>query len=362
MPSSVIRPLLDTLFSGFIGQGKKVDEFEKALVPWMQNRNVLTLNSGTAGLHLALRLAGVGRGDEILTSPQTCQATNQPILYAGAKPVWADINPMTGNIDPGDIEHRITAKTKAILCVHLGGNPCDLDEINDIGERHGIPVIEDAAHALGAFYKGKRIGSVSNFTMFSLQAIKHITTIDGGILTTRSEDDYKRGKLLRWYGMNREDTREMRCLADVPEYGNKWHMNDICATIGIEQLNYLDGILAKHRDNANFYNLEFDARRFKRVRRLQYSNDALSSFWLYTTLVDDRQAFVEFMKKKDIHASRVHTRNDTHTCFAESRPKTELKGVKEFDDHCVMLPVHWRVSEQDRRYIIDSIAEFDKLK
>jgi len=191
IPSSVDKPLLEVLHSGYIGQGVKVDKFEAALANWFDNKNVLTLNSGTSGIHLALRLADIGFGDEVISTPQTCSATNTPIINSGADIVWCDINPKDGNIDVNEIESLITTKTRAIMCVHWGGYPCNLDGINEIANNYGLYVIEDAAHAFGATYKGKPIGSISDFTEFSLQAIKHLTTIDGGVLTCKDEDDYR---------------------------------------------------------------------------------------------------------------------------------------------------------------------------
>ena len=228
MPKSVDKPLLEVLHSGFIGQGKKVDEFEEKLGQYFGNKKVLTLNSGTSGLHLALRLANVGHGDEVITTAMTCTATNMPILAAGAKIVWADVNPITGLIDPQAIEEKITSKTKAIMMVHFGGIPCDIDAINAIAKKYNLKTIEDGAHAIGAEYKGSKIGNHSDFIMFSLQAIKHFTTVDGGLLLCKDQSDYERGKLLRWYGIDRDEKRkEFRCEEDIIEYGYKYHMNDI---------------------------------------------------------------------------------------------------------------------------------------
>ena len=257
-PETVKEDLWNTFTSGYIGQGPKVEEFEKQLGSFFKNKNVLTLNSGTSGLQLALRLSNVTWGDEVISTPMTCTATNMPILAAGAKIVWADIDPKTGNIDPNDIEKKITAKTKAIMMVHWGGNPCDIEAIHKLAKDKNIKVIEDAAHAFGAHYQGKKIGSHSDFVVFSLQAIKHITTVDGGLLLCKSSEDYERGKLLRWYGIDREDNRkDFRCEKDIKEWGYKFHMNDVCATIGLEQLKYVESIIEKQRKNAQFYDESF---------------------------------------------------------------------------------------------------------
>jgi len=361
LPDSVDKPLLEVLHSGYIGQGIKVDKLEEALAPWMGTKNVLTLNSGTSALHLALRLADVGPGDSVISTPVTCSATNTPIVNASADIIWADVNPKTGNVDPNSIEPLIMGNTVAIMCVAWGGYLPDMDEINSIADEYGLVVILDAAHAFGAFYKGERIGSISDYTEFSFQAIKHLTVIDGGLLTCKSEADYKRGKLLRWYGIDREGPRtDMRCELDIAEAGYKYHMNDVNATIGLEQLNHVREILIKHLSNAEYYDGEFRARNLKRCKPLEYENDRLSSYWLYTILVDDREAFREFMASKGIAVSAVHSRNDTHSCFTKFKTD-ELPGVDEFSKHQVSIPVGWWVTEEDREQIMSTIEEFDHV-
>lgn len=360
MPATVDEPLLEVLHSGWIGQGVKIDKFEDELKAILDNEYVLTLNNGTAGLHLALRLAEVGYKDEVITTPMTCLATNMPILACGAFPIWADIDPETGNIDPMKIEKNITARTKAIACVHFGGYPCDMDEISQIAKTHDLRIIEDAAHALRAEYKGHPIGTHSDFVMFSLQAIKHITTIDGGILCCKSERDYKLGKLLRWYGIDRETSKmELRCEGDVKDWGYKHHMNDVTATIGLEQLKYLGEVIEKHRRNATYYNMEFKARQIKRSRPLRYKSDRLSSYWLYTLLVDDRDGFVRFMRDNGIGASKAHVRNDVHSCFKKFK-RDDLPGVDYFDAHQVAIPVHWDLKDEDRNHIMNTIEQWDR--
>lgn len=363
MPESVNEPLLKILHSGYIGQGIQVDKFEDALVPWMGIDNVLTLNNGTSAIHLALKLAGISFGDSVISTPMTCSATNTPIVMSGAQIRWADINPHTGNIDPSTIIDLITSSTRAIVYVDWGGYPCELDEISKIAKKYGLATIEDAAHAFGAIYRDRKIGSISDYTCFSLQAIKHITTIEGGILTVKSKEDYRRGKLLRWYGIDREEPRtDLRCEQDIIEAGTKWHMNDVSACVGIEQLNYIEGILKKHRDNAAYYDSQFKVRNIKRSKPLRYSDDRISSYWLYSILVDDKDEFRDFMAKKDIMTSGVHSRCDTHTCFKDAVKKFELKGMDYFSQHQMSIPVGWWVSPEDREKIMDAIEEFDNVR
>ncbi|MDO8609845.1 MAG: DegT/DnrJ/EryC1/StrS family aminotransferase [bacterium] len=358
MPKSVNKPLLKVLHSGFIGQGPKVEEFENILAKFLDNKNILTVNSGTSALQLALRLANVTIGDEVISTPMTCSATNEPILATGAKIIWADIIPNNGLIDPKSVIKKITKKTKAVMCVDWGGTPCDLDELLKITKKYGIKLIEDAAHGFGSKYKNKSVGSISDFTCFSLQAIKHITTVDGGILTTLNKKDFQRGKLLRWYGIDREAKviGDSRIDTDIPNWGYKFHMNDVNATIGITQMEYISEILNKHRCNAHYY--------FKNINNKFYQHpitnwSQISSFWLYTLILptpEKRVKFAEYMKNNGIATSRVHRRNDTYLTFPKS--KENLPGVTYFYDREECIPVHWSLTNIDLKKIVKFCNEF----
>lgn len=356
MPESVIGPLRETLFSGYIGEGPRVEEFERRLAPWFGNGNVLALNNATAGIQLALRLAGVKPGDEVISTPMTCVATNQPILAMGAKVVWADIDPWTGNIDPESVAKKISPKTKAVIAVHWGGYPCDLDELNSLAKRHGIKIIEDASHAFGAEYHLKPVGAHSDFVVASFQAVKEMTTVDGGALICKSGPDHERGRLLRWYGMDRKNRpADLRCEEDIKEYGYKFHMNDVAAAIGIEQLKYVSDNIGKHCANAERYNEAFGD--LGTVRILRYKNDRISSCWLYTLRVKDRSGFIEDMNASGIAASKVHTRNDRYSIFKDSL--VGLPGVDEFEAEHVCIPVGWWLTEDDIRRVIDTVIRYD---
>jgi dTDP-4-amino-4,6-dideoxygalactose transaminase len=358
MPPSVMAPLQEVLLSGFIGEGPRVAEFEDLLAPWFGNRHVLTVNNGTSALQLALRLSDVEPGDEVISTPMTCSATNEPILALGGRIVWADINPWTGNIDPRSVAEKITPKTKAIICVHWGGYPCDLDDLNAIGTDHGIKLIEDACHAFGATYRQRPVGSHSDFACFSFQAIKHITTVDGGALACKAPADFERGRLLRWYGIDRRHKgKDLRCENDIKEFGYKFHMNDVTAAIGIEQLKYAENTLARHRANAARFNQAFAD--LKAVWPLRYEAGRSSAYWLYTMRVRDRERFVIHMKQAGITVSQVHARNDRHTIFQDFR--ANLPGVDAFTAEQISIPVGWWLSEQDVSKIIESVVAYDKI-
>ncbi len=347
--------LLKVIHSGWIGQGSAVSKFERELGRRFQNDNVLALSAGTHGLSLALRLSGIKPGDEVITTPLTCTATNMPILMHGGVPVWADVGDDL-NIDPDSIERLITDKTKAIMVVHWGGYPCNMERIAKLAHTHNLKVIEDCAHAYGSLYKGSIIGDCkySDYAMMSFQAIKHLTTIDGGALFTKDSEDYDRAKLLRWYGIDRESPRkEMRCEEDITEWGYKYHMNDVCATIGLANMQMVEENLKTTLDNAMYYEeilADVDG-----VTLTQIDMQKRSSYWIFTILVEDRTSFAHMMGSNGIAVSRVHERNDKHTCFMpyKSNPLPNLEKIME---KMICIPVGWWVTDEDREYIAEAIS------
>jgi perosamine synthetase len=358
MPPSILIPLQETLFSGFVGQGKKVAEFESLLSAYIGNPNTLTTNSGTMALMIALRVCDVGPGDFVVSTPMTCSATNMAIKAVGANITWADIDPETGNIDPASVLRRITPKTRAIMAVHWGGSPCNLAALRAIADNLGIALIEDAAHALGATYGWQRIGNHGDAVAFSLQAIKHINTIEGGFVSCRNLSAYEKGKLLRWFGIDREGPRtDLRCEQDIEDAGYKGNLVDPLAVIGIEQMKWLPNIVAKQQMNAAYYMRELSDG-FKKIRPLKYDPDGQSAAWLFSVLVDDKDKFRKFMEAAGVMVSAVHSRNDVFTCFADSR-KGSLPGVDYFSEHQVAIPVHWALTNSDKSYIINKMREYE---
>jgi dTDP-4-amino-4,6-dideoxygalactose transaminase len=362
------------LNSGFIGQGPKVDEFESNLKTFLDRDYVVTLNSGTSGLHLALHLLkkpvgnqnsenywpGIEEGDEVLATALTCTASNFPILANNLNIKWVDIDPTTLNMDLDDLERKITPKTKAIVLVHWGGYPSDLDRIKEIQEKaknlHGFKpaVIEDGAHSLGTKYKGKYLGNHNNIVMYSLQAIKHITAIDGGVLVLPHRELYNRSKLIRWYGIDREGNRkDFRCESDIEEWGFKFHMNDVCATVGIENLKSAKEIIAKHQSNAKYY--DDNLKDVNKVTLLKRHEGHESAFWIYSLLVDDREKFMKHMQECGIVVSQVHERNDKHSCVREF--KTGLPALDKTIGKVVSIPVGWWITEEERQYIVECIKK-----
>lgn len=368
MAEEVDKPLLEVLHSGYIGEGPKTAEFEEKLRDYFGNPYLTTLNNGTAGLHLAYHMALHQDGpktyynrnvDEVITTPITCTATNEPIIANGAKIVWADVDPITGSIDPKSVENKITEHTKAVTMVHWGGNPCEIEEINSIAHKYGIKTIEDGAHAMGMEYKGKKFGNHSDYSMISLQAIKHVTSGDGGILMMKSEKDFERAKLLRWYGIDRtiREGVDLRCELDVPESGYKFHMNDINAVIGMTNFAHVEEIIGRHRANATFY---YDAfKGYDKITCLPENPDGKSSFWLFTIHLNNRDEVMKKLGEDGIMASKVHARNDTHSMFAEFY-NADLPGVESFNRTHLCIPVGWWVSDEDREYIAEKVIKYAK--
>lgn len=353
MAPEVIQPLEKVLFSGYVTQGPKVEEFEAKLSAFFGNPYVVTVNSGTSALHLALDLIGVGPGDEVITTPMTCTATNWPILAHGATIVWADIDPETGNIDPEGIRERLSSKTKAIMAVDWGGYPCDIDRIKKIAG--SIPVIEDAAHAIGAMYKGKMVGNSADYTCFSFQAIKHLTTVDGGALLVKTKKDYTRAVLLRYFGIDRKKrSKDYRIEKDITEWGYKFHMNDVNATIGLANFAHTKEILEKHRGNAAYYRKAFAD--IPWITLLRQDDGYLSSYWLFTMKAKNATPFMNYLKAHNVMASKVHRRNDTHPVTRAYR--RTLHHVDAFYSQMVCIPVGWWVTKQDREYIADLARSF----
>ncbi|KKM74648.1 hypothetical protein LCGC14_1398240 [marine sediment metagenome] len=356
MNPEVDEALLRVIHSGWIGQGEKVKEFESLLSEKFYNKYCLALSAGTHGLHLALRMLGVGKGDNVVTTALTCTATSWPILMQGADIRWADVKRSDLNIDFVSMRSKINEKTKAVIVVHWGGYPCDMEEIYTICSEREIPVIEDAAHAFGSTYRESIIGdcTYSDFTMMSFQAIKHLNCLDGGALFCRYEDHYDRGKLLRWYGIDREGSRvDLRCEEDIKEFGYKYHLNDVCATIGISNIKNIGSNLKVTKDNAKFY--MDNLKGVSGIELIQTEQDRQSAYWLFTIYVEDRTGFARKMGEKGIMVSRVHERNDKHSCVKEF--KTDLPVLDEVIHKMICIPVGFWVTNENRQYIVDSIKE-----
>ena len=264
------------------------------------------------------------------------------------------------NMDLDDLARKITHKTKVISVVHWGGYPVDMNKLeairSDAHNKLGVypTIIQDCAHAIDSTIDCETLAQWGDFATYSFQAIKHLTCGDGGALVCRFPEDDEQAKLLRWYGIDREGEREdFRCEADIPAWGLKWHMNDISASIGLANLTQLDVTVKAHRANASFYNQRLKPAHNFGIQLLRNDIGFKSSCWLYTMRVDNRRGFMAMMKEKMVEVSRVHDRNDKHSCVAES-----LCLLPNLDAVCkdmICIPVGWWVTKDEREYIVDCI-------
>lgn len=346
----------DTLHTRWIGQGPKVDKFENDFSMKFGNGNAaLSCGSGTDALHLAYMMAGLKAGDEVIVPLFTCTATNIPFLYMGVKIRFADVQPGTLNIDPNHVRELVNEKTRAIVCVHYGGLPCDMDELHEIAKEWNIPIIEDAAHALGATYKGKIVGSISEFTMFSFQAIKHITTGDGGMVTLRNDVELlELGKRLRWFGIDRCMKQKGIWENDIKEVGYKYQMNDISAALGLAALEEFDEVLKFRRELfvryetllSNIPGLNFIGGGY---------SDREHAAWMCTVTVENRDGLSKKLRENNIESAQVHYRNDRYTIFGGR--KDTYPNMDAIEDKYLVMPLHTKMSIEDVERICGLIRQ-----
>ena len=334
-----------TLNTRWIGQGPKVDLFEKNFATkFARGNSALSCGSGTDALHLSYLLAGLKAGDEVIAPLFTCTATNIPFLYMGVKIIFADVQPGTLNIDPKHVKELVNHKTKAIVCVHYGGLPCDMDELKSIANEWNIPIIEDAAHAVGAEYKGTPIGAISEFTMFSFQAIKHITTGDGGMVTFKDDGKLlEKGKRLRWFGIDRSAKQKGIWENDITEIGYKYQMNDISAAMGLAALEEFDQVLELRKSLFKKYEeLLTD------VNGIQFIGggytDRIHAAWLCTVIAENRENLQHKLRENNIESSQVHYRNDRYSIFGG---RGVFPNMDVIEDKYLVLPLHTKMNISD---------------
>ncbi len=330
MPATAASELDAVLSSGFVSTGAKTDEFEQRFGELVGNPHVVATNCCSSAIMLALHMAGIKPGDDVISTPLTCLSVNESLLHTGANIIWADIDPRTGNISPESIASRLTDRTKAIVYSHWVGRLADIDRINQIAEQHELKTIEDAASAFGGEYAGRPVGTHSDYVAFSFQAVKQITTGDGGMLAVRTSADRDRAILLRNHGNDRHAKRSPLTLGfDVKEAGWKYQMNDIAATLGLCQLPDFAGIRKAHRRNLAIY-----ASRLSDIAGLKLLDEyakARSNPWVNTVLVENRDGFVRKLQERNIGCSIVHMRNDKFAVF-ERFQKDNLPDLDDFYD------------------------------
>jgi perosamine synthetase len=353
IPESVVDVAAKTLRSKWINVGQETTLFENAFAEKFNIKFAVALNSCTSALRLAYAIAGVGPRDEVITPAFTMIATNTAILEQFASPIFADVKYETANINPSDIERRITKKTKAIVCVHNLGYPCDLKELREIASEHNLALIEDSAHAIAATYRGDYIGCNSDFACYSFASVKHITTGDGGMLATKDKKIFESANTRSWFGIDRKKRDQLtgNYPYDITEVGYKMRMNSFLAAIGREQLRYVDEILAERRKKAKIYDEELEGA--NGVTLMKYDADRQSSYHLYPIHVERRKKFAEMMRLKGIELYVQNFRNDHFSVFGKQRK--DLPNTDRIDKDFICLPIHEGLSLEDLQYIIKTV-------
>ncbi len=354
IPEDAIADVARVLREGRLSEGPRVAAFEEAFARRFGAPHAIALNSGTAALELALRGAGVGPGDEVVTTAQTFVGTALAVLAVGATPVFADIEASGPNISAADAARRVTDRTRALLVVHYGGHPCDLDGIGALAADRGLRVVEDAAHALGARHRGREVGSIGDLGIFSFQAIKQLTTGDGGMLVCRDEEVADTARRRRWFGIDRKRRKPTELGEfewDIRELGGKLHMNDIVATLGLAQLRHFDADLARTRAIAATY-----IRRLAGLDGLELlptPPESEPTFWLFTVLVERRLDFIRALRGRGVEAAVWHQRIDRHSIFGGPRP--DLPNLERFDARQVAIPIRPTLADADVEMIVAAV-------
>jgi len=358
VPREAGREVNKILKSKWLNTGKQETKLRQAFSKKFHTPYCAATSSGTASLRASLAALGVGPGDEVVSTPYTFIATNTSILEQGAKPVFADINYDTLNIDPKSIKKKITPKTKAIMCVHYGGNACDMDTIRKIGREYNLPIIEDSAHALGSKYKGRYIGETGDIITFSFQVVKIITSGDGGMIATPKKNYYEKIKKYVWYGIDR-DRKKKSIIDPLPEkidiLGFKYNMNDITATMALAGLKHIEQPLAQRRKIGRLYRRELD--NLSKIRLLHYPKENTPNYQIFPVHVKNRMAFAKFMRNRGIFVVINNRRNDRYSIFGR---KQNLPSLKKADEDTILLPVHSDLTDRDVEKIIDAVKKYDK--
>lgn len=353
-----IQAVVDVLHSDYLTTGPYIEQFEQKVAKYVGAKYAVAVSNGTAALHVACLAAGIKEGDEVITTPITFAASANCVLYCGGTPVFADIKKDTYNIDPDDIRRKITKNTKAIIVVDFTGQPCELDEIHAIAKEHNLLVIEDGAHALGAKYKGKKVGTLSDLTTFSFHPVKHITTGEGGMVTTNSKELYQRLLLFRSHGITR-DKNLLTCnegdwYYQQLELGYNYRITDIQCALGISQMNKLDSFIKRRKEIVERYNEVFAN---EEEIMIPYQKEGCNSSWhLYVIQVRNRKDVFDELRGAGIGVN-------VHYIPIYTFPYYQNHGYKEV--HCltaeklyeglISLPIYPKLLPEEQEYVIEQV-------
>ena len=337
----VLPDLSSILHSGALAFGKYGKDFEKRLNVYLGVEKLTLVNSFNSAVLVTLITLGIKQGDEVITSPMACLASNQPLVTVGAKVIWGDVDPKTGTLSPESVKQKITSKTKAIFHNHFCGYPGYIDEINSIGKDYGIPVIDDAIEGFGSEYKGQKIGNTgTDVTIFSFQAVRLPTTIDGGAIVFKDQSLYEKSLLVRDSGIDRKYFRdslgEIDPLHDITVPGFGATMSDVNSYIGLQQLNDVEMLIGKQRKNALAWN-SFILKEYPEIRLIKIGNNN-PNYWVFGILTDTKIETINKFRKQGFYASGVHLPNYYYSIFGDQKV---LPGVNEFYLKFLAIPCGW---------------------
>lgn len=360
-----IDAVSDVIRSGWLTTGPKTREFEKEFAQYVGAKHAIAVNSATAAMHIALEAAGLQAGDEVITTTMTFAATAEVVRYFNAKPVLVDIDPATFNIDVNQIESAITPRTKAIIPVHVAGQSADLDAVQAIAATHNLRVIEDAAHALPTYYKGRIIGSISDFTAFSFYATKTLATGEGGMLTTNNDEWADRCRVMSLHGISKDAwkryTSEGSWYYEIVAPGFKYNMTDVAAAMGLVQLSKLEAMNARRQEIARRYDAAFSAH--PALEPPQISPDSTHPYHLYILRLNlpqlriDRNAFIEQLRAANIGVSVHWIPLHMHPYYRETygyRPDDFPVAYREYQ-RIISMPIYSAMSDEDTDDVINSV-------
>lgn len=360
-----INEVVDSLKSGWLAKGKKTIEFEKRFAEYVGVKHAIAMNSCTAALHISLLAGGIGAGDEVITTPMTFAASANTIIHTGAKPVFVDVDPVTGCIDPDRIEEKINEKTKAIVPVHYGGQACDMDRIMDIAKRHNLYVSEDAAHAVYSTYKGKPIGGIGDAASFSFYATKNLVTGEGGMLTTNNDEIADKARVLSCHGMSKNAWNRYgkggSWYYEILNPGYKYNMFDIQAALGLRQLDKLERMQSIREKYARMYN---DA--FMNMPEITTPVEVPGNrhpWHLYVIQVNDellkinRDEFINELTKENIGTSVHFIPVHLHPYYRETYgyKKGDFPVAESMFERIISLPLYPKMKKQDVEDVIDAV-------
>lgn len=361
-----IRSVVQILKGDWITQGSKIKEFEEAIASFVGARYAVAFSSGTAALHAACFVAGIGPEDQVITTPITFAATSNCILYMGGIPVFADIEEDTYNIDPVKIKERIDGQTKAIIPVDFAGQPADLDQIREIAKDHNLIVIEDACHALGAEYKDKKIGSLSDLTAFSFHPVKHITTGEGGMVTTNHGEFYEKLLMFRIHGITKDRAKLVNDQGpwyyEMQELGYNYRITDFQCALGISQLKKIEKFIGRRREIAEIYN---DKLRDIQEIILPYQKPEVKSAWhiyiirlkLIQMRATRREVF-EALRRRNIGVNVHYIPVYNHPYYRKlGYQKAFCPKAEKYYEEAITLPLFPRMSNKDVKDVVEAVKE-----